>query len=131
MPTGILLQLRPRGEAQDRHFSAINQRAGCFCIPESPLRRPVQSAEVSKLLQARRVRVVIAIAMMICLLALLVPHAASHASVLACILFVPLLLLGLLDLPWLLDAAAHTDSALPPQAPVFSTLFQRPPPSLD
>jgi hypothetical protein len=77
----------------------------------------------------RRVRVVIAVLMMICLLAVLVPQAGSHGTFLAYVLFFPVFLFGLLDLPWLQLAPVYADSALLPQAPVLSALFQRPPPS--
>jgi len=85
---------------------------------------------MSKLLQARRVRVVIAIAMMICLLVLLVPHAGSHGSLLACVLLFPMFLFGSLDLSWLFQAPAYESPILLPQFPVLNALFQRPPPSV-
>ena len=76
-------------------------------------------------------RIVIAIAMLLSLLVLLVPHAASHGSLLAWVLFCPVFLFGLLGLPWLLPVAIYAEEGLLPQAPLLSALFQRPPPSFD
>jgi hypothetical protein len=84
-----------------------------------------------KFLSARRVQIVIAVAMMICLLLLLGQHGGSHGDVFAYILFFPLFLFGLLDLPGLLRVPVCADSALRPQTPALSALFQRPPPSFD
>jgi len=84
-----------------------------------------------ELLQARRVRIVIAIAMLLSLLVLLVPHAASQGYLLAWVLFCPVFLFGLLGLPWFVRVAIYAEEGLLPQAPVLNALFQRPPPSLD
>jgi len=83
---------------------------------------------MKELLKTRRAQVVIAVAMMICLLAMLVPHAEGHGTLLTYVLL-PVFLFGLLDLPWSFRTPSQ-DSALFLEAPVLSALFQRPPPSL-
>jgi hypothetical protein len=82
------------------------------------------------LLQTRRLQVITAIVMMICFLALLIPHTGSNGPVVACVLFFPVFLFGLLDLQQLLRNAVRADETYLPPAPVLSELFQRPPPSL-
>jgi hypothetical protein len=83
------------------------------------------------LLQVRRFRIFTAVVVTVCLLALLAPHAGSHGAFIACVLFFPVFLFGLLDLPQVLQGVANADQAIPAQVPVLSTLFQRPPPSFD
>lgn len=77
--------------------------------------------------QARRFQLVAAIALLICVLALLVPHSASHGLFIAGVLFFPVFLFGLLDPPQWLRIMFPEGEALP-AAPVRSVLFQRPPP---
>lgn len=79
----------------------------------------------------RRFQIFTAIVMMICFLALLAPHAGSHGTLVACVLFFPMFLFGLLDLPQLLRAMAGAEEAILPYAPLVSPLVQRPPPSFD
>jgi hypothetical protein len=86
---------------------------------------------MKSLLQMRRLQIFTAIVMVICFLALLVPHAGSHGSFVACVLFFPVFLFGLLDLPQMLRGMARPEEAVLPQAPVRSALFQRPPPLFD
>ena len=82
-------------------------------------------------LQTRRLQVVTATVMLICLVALLIPHSVSSGSLLACVLFFPVFLFGLLDLALLLRNAVCADESFLPQAPVLIPLFQRPPPAVD
>ncbi len=84
---------------------------------------------MSRLLQMRRFQIVTAIVMLICFLALLIPHAGTHGSLLACVLFFPVFLFGLLDLSQLFQNATSANELPLPQAPVLSSLYQRPPPS--
>ena len=82
-------------------------------------------------LRTRRIQVLTAIVMMLCLTTLIVSPAATHGVFVACVLFFPVFLFGLLDLPWLQRATFYADAALLPLAPILSTLFQRPPPVLN
>jgi hypothetical protein len=82
-------------------------------------------------LQTRRVRVVIAVVMMICLLVLLVPQLGSQGSFLACVLFFPVFLFGLLDRSEVFQDAMCADDDCLPQAPAQTVQFQRPPPAFD
>jgi hypothetical protein len=78
----------------------------------------------------RRFRVIAAIALLICVLALLVPHSAGQGLFIAGVLFFPVFLFGLLDPPqWL--RIMCTEGILLPTAPVRSALFQRPPPTIN
>jgi len=79
----------------------------------------------------RRLQVITAVVMMVCLLALLIPHVGSHGPVVACVLFFPVFLFGLLDLQQVMRNAVRADETFLPQAPVLSALFQRPPPAFD
>jgi hypothetical protein len=79
----------------------------------------------------RRWRIVTAVVMLICFVALVVSHAASSGPLLACVLFFPVFLFGLLDPPQCLRLAMRVDEAALPNAPVLSALFQRPPPSFE
>jgi hypothetical protein len=81
--------------------------------------------------QTRRLQVITAIVMMVCFVALLVPHAGSDGPFVACVLFFPVFLFGLLDLQQLLRNVVCADETYLPQAPVLSALFQRPPPAFD
>jgi hypothetical protein len=81
--------------------------------------------------QTRHLQIFIAVVMMICFLALLTPHAGSHGTFVAFVLFFPVFLFGLLDLPQMLRGVACRDEVLLPRAPVLSALFQRPPPLFD
>ena len=79
--------------------------------------------------QTRRLQVITAIVMMVCFVALLVPHAGSDGPFVACVLFFPVFLFGLLDPPqWL--RVVYTERASLPTLPVRSALFQRPPPTI-
>ena len=70
--------------------------------------------------------------MMLFLATLIVSAASTHGVYFfACVLFFPVFLFGLLELPWLQRAPLYADAALLPLAPILSTLFQRPPPVLD
>lgn len=82
-------------------------------------------------LVTRRVWVVAAVAALICLLALSVSHSGVHSVFAACVLFFPVFLFGLLDPLQLLGATLPSGEATLPDAPIFSTLFQRPPPTFD
>jgi hypothetical protein len=84
-----------------------------------------------KLLQARRVRVFIAVAAMICLLALMVPQVGNQGGFLAWVFFFPVFLFGLLDLSEVFRDAVCADDDDLPQAPALVVLFQRPPPAFD
>jgi len=79
----------------------------------------------------RRWQIVTAVVMLICFVSLLIPHSVGSGSLLACVLFFPVFLFGLLDLAELLRNAVSTDDSALPSAPVLSALFQRPPPSFD
>jgi hypothetical protein len=81
-------------------------------------------------LQQRRLQIVIAFAMLLCLLVLLVPHSADHGGLDVCVLFFPVFLFGLLDLPRLSEALARRQTVALPASPVLNALFQRPPPFL-
>jgi hypothetical protein len=83
---------------------------------------------VSSSQQTRRFRIVTAIVMLICVLALLVPHGAGNGLFFAGVLFFPVFLFGLLDPPQWLRVVAHTDGAVLPKELVRSALFQRPTP---
>lgn len=72
-----------------------------------------------------------AIVTMLCVATFLVHAAASHVVFAAGVLFFPVFLFGLLELPWLQRAPLYADAALLPQPPILSALFQRPPPVLD
>jgi hypothetical protein len=71
------------------------------------------------------------LALLVCLLAMLVSHSGGHGTLVACVLFFPVFLFGLLDPQLLLETADSTDEMLLPQAPVFRALFQRPPPAFE
>ncbi len=79
----------------------------------------------------RRFQVVTAIVMMVCFLTFLIPHSGSNGPVVACVLFFPVFLFGLLDLQQVLRNAVCADETFLPQAPVLSALLQRPPPAFD
>jgi hypothetical protein len=82
-------------------------------------------------LQKRPWQIFTAMVMLICLLALLVPHSGGHGTLVACVLFFPVFLFGLLDLAMLLRNAVYADESFLPQAPALIPLFQRPPPAFD
>ena len=79
----------------------------------------------------RRLQIFTAVMLMVCFLALLAPHVGSHGAFVAFVLFFPVFLFGLLDLPQMLRGVACADEVLLPRAPVLSALFQRPPPLFD
>jgi hypothetical protein len=80
--------------------------------------------------QNDRFQIIAAIAMLICVLALLVPQGASHGLLIVGVLFFPVFLFGLLDPPqWL--RIVYTGGSSLPTAPVRTALFQRPPPTID
>ena len=79
----------------------------------------------------RRFRVIAAALLLLCFLAFLIPHSGSHGHVVACVLFLPVFLFGLLDLQQVLRNAVCADETFLPQAPVLSAPFQRPPPAFD
>jgi hypothetical protein len=81
-----------------------------------------------KVLQVRRAHIVIAVVMMICLL---IPQVANHGTILPFVMFLPVFLFGLLDLPWLLRTPTYAGPTLLPQVPILNALFRRPPPSFD
>lgn len=83
------------------------------------------------LLKSRRWQIFTAVVMLICLVALLIPHGVSSGSLLACVLFFPVFLFGLLDLAEFLRNAVGADGSALPSAPALSALFQRPPPAFD
>jgi len=82
-------------------------------------------------LQARRWQILTAVAMLVCLIALLIPHAGSRVTFIACVLFFPVFLFGLLDLSEVLRNVALAGDESLPSAPVLEALFQRPPPAFD
>jgi hypothetical protein len=82
-------------------------------------------------LQARRWQVFAVVALLACLLAMQVAHAGGHGTFVACVLFFPVFLFGLLDPQLWLDIADRADEGVLPQAPAISALFQRPPPSFE
>jgi hypothetical protein len=84
-----------------------------------------------KLLQARRVRVFIAVAVMIYLLALMVPQVGNQGGFLPWIFFFPVFLFGLLPLSETFGDVVCADDDGLPQAPSLVVLFQRPPPAFD
>lgn len=81
-------------------------------------------------LRTRRIQLLAAIVMMLCVATLIVSAGATSCVFFACVLFFPVFLFSLLELPWLQRAPFYADAALLPAAPVRSTLFQRPPPAL-
>ena len=81
--------------------------------------------------QSRRLQIIAAVVMLVCFLALLIPHGGGHGTFFACVLFFPVFLFGLLDLARFLRNATCADASLLPQAPVLSALFERPPPSFN
>ena len=82
-------------------------------------------------LQKRPWQIFTTMVMLICFLALLVPHSGGRGTLVACVLFFPVFLFGLLDLALLLRNAVCADESFLPQAPVLIPLFQRPPPTFD
>jgi hypothetical protein len=68
--------------------------------------------------------------MLVCLLALLIPH-GGHGTVSICVLFFPVFLFGLLALEEWFGAPGCADGPCLPQFPCLSALFQRPPPSFE
>jgi hypothetical protein len=82
-------------------------------------------------LQTRRWQVFAVVALLVCLLAMMVAHVGSHGTLVACVLFFPVFLFGLLDPRLWLETVACADEVLLPQTPVLSILFQRPPPSFE
>jgi hypothetical protein len=82
-------------------------------------------------LQMRRWQIVTAVVVLICFVALVVPHSVSSGSLLACVLFFPVFLFGLLDLAEFMRNAVSADDSALPSAPVLDALFQRPPPSFE
>jgi hypothetical protein len=81
-------------------------------------------------LQPRRWQIVTAVVMLICFVALLIPHTACAGSLLACVLFFPVFLFGLLDPPQWLRVVCFEGASLLTE-PVRRTLFQRPPPTIE
>lgn len=76
-------------------------------------------------------QIVTAVVMLICFVSLLIPHSVSFGLLLACVLFFPVFMFGLLDLAELLRNAIKIDDPALPSAPALSALFQRPPPSFE
>jgi hypothetical protein len=81
-------------------------------------------------IQTRRFQIFVVAVVMVCLLALLIPHAGGHGTFFACVLFFPVFLFGLLDLADIFRNAACADEFSLPSVPVLSALFERPPPLL-
>ncbi len=79
----------------------------------------------------RRWQVFAVVALLVCLLAMMVAHAGSQGTLIACVLFFPVFLFGLLDPRLWLETVGFAERVLLPQAPVLSALFQRPPPSFE
>jgi len=79
----------------------------------------------------RRWQIITAVVMLVCFVALLVPHTESSGSLLACVLFFPVFMFGLLDFAGFLRNAVSADDLALPSPPVLSALFQRPPPSFE
>jgi hypothetical protein len=82
-------------------------------------------------LQLRRWQVFAVAVLLVCLLGMMVAHAGGHGTFVACVLFFPVFLFGLLDPRLWLETANRADEVPLPQAPVLSILFQRPPPSFE
>ena len=78
-----------------------------------------------------RWQIVTAVVVLICFVSLLIPHSVSSGSLLACVLFFPVFLFGLLDLAEFLRNSVSTGDSALPSAPALSALFQRPPPSFE
>lgn len=75
-------------------------------------------------------RVTAAIAVVIGLLLLLVHAGAPSGDVIALVVLVPDALFGVVEVPRSLWTVSESVAELVPRAPVFDSLFQRPPPSL-
>src|SRR5260221_1546791 len=96
--------------------------AGWHCA-----KRKVYFVTMTGNLRTRRIQFVTAIVMILCAAVLLVSTATSHGVFAAFVLFFPVFLFGLLELPWVQRAPLYADAALLPHAPILCTLFQRPP----
>jgi hypothetical protein len=70
-----------------------------------------------------------AVGMAICLLALVLHPTAVGVAALAAVVLAPVLLFGLVLVPWSLWPVADLDSHCVPAAPCRAALWQRPPPS--
>jgi hypothetical protein len=79
----------------------------------------------------RRWQIVTAVVMLVCVVALLIPHSESAGCWLACVLFFPVFLFGLLDPRQWLGTTEPADVTPLPQAPCLNLLFQRPPPAFE
>jgi hypothetical protein len=74
-------------------------------------------------------RYVVAVAILLCLVLLLVPH--SHfANAAVCLVLIPELFFGIPVSPRLLSRMAYLRVGELPEAPALPSSFQRPPPSL-
>jgi hypothetical protein len=93
--------------------------------------RRIYLAMMKVSLQARRWRILVSVAMLVCLIALLIPHAGSHLTFVVCVLFFPVFLFGLLDLREVLRNVVLAGDESLPAAPMLEALFQRPPPAFD
>ena len=80
--------------------------------------------------QTRQWQILAVVVMLVCLIALLIPHAGSHEIFVVCVLFFPVFLFGLLDLSGVLRNVAPAGDESLPSAPMLEALFQRPPPTI-
>ena len=102
----------------------------CSSCGIAVVKRTVYFVTMSSYSQTRRFQTVAAIVILLCVVVLVAAQLGSHGVFEACVLFFPVFMFGLLDLPWLLRASVYADAALLPVTPVPSKLFQRPPPRL-
>lgn len=77
----------------------------------------------------RALRTIAALAILMALVLLLLPHSPQHHGVVfACLLLLPVFLFDRVNVPQSLWAAGQTNQVLLPRKPTLSPRFQRPPP---
>jgi hypothetical protein len=75
--------------------------------------------------------IAIACVLALCVLGLVASHGGVQWLALASVLFFPVFLFGLLDLPQLLAGEVRTDDEILPPNQLSRALFQRPPPTFE